>query len=379
MKKKLVSMILCLTMVMAMAVGCGGNSDSGDAGDAGDSKDAGEDKGAGDSGKSIKVGFAIKTQNGPYFVKLVESVEAAAEEKGWDCTVLTANEDTAKEAENIESFITQGMDVIFLDSIDPDACIPSIDAAAEAGIPVINLDSGVNGGNYVTTVYSDNKENGRLSGVAYADWMKENGKEDEDIIAILLSGKKGNVAGLERRTGLFAGIVQGRTGCTEDEAWEAAQDIEDQLTSGGKAEYADAKFKIVGQGWGNWTEEDGLTACEDFVTANPDVTTILGENDQMLFGGQTALENAGIKGVAIVAAADGACAAFDLIKENDKADNPYIVSGLNSPVLVAQDGVRIAEEIAVDGASWDDYEQITLTEAAGVTKDLVDKYYDVGF
>lgn len=379
MKKKLVSMILCLTMVMVMAVGCGGNSDSGDSGDDGGSSDSGEEKDAGDSGKSIKVGFAIKTQNGPYFVKLVESVEAAAEEKGWDCTVLTANEDTAKEAENIESFITQGMDVIFLDSIDPDACIPSIDAAAEAGIPVINLDSGVNGGNYVTTVYSDNKENGRLSGVAYTEWMTDNGKEDEEIIAILLSGKKGNVAGLERRTGLFAGIVQGRTGCTEDEAWEAAQDIEDQLTSGGKAEYADAKFKIVGQGWGNWTEEDGLTACEDFVTANPDVTTILGENDQMLFGGQTALENAGIKGVAIVAAADGACAAFDLIKENDSADNPYIVSGLNSPVLVAQDGIRIAEEIAVDGASWDDYEQITLTEAAGVTKDLVDKYYDVGF
>jgi ribose transport system substrate-binding protein len=375
MKKKLVSMILCLTMVTAMAVGCG-NSDSGDSGNSGDNKEAEGDK---DSGKSIKVGFAIKTQNGPYFVKLVESVEAEAEKKGWDCTVLTANEDTAKEAENIESFITQGMDVIFLDSIDPDACIPSIDAAAEAGIPVINLDSGVNGGNYVTTVYSDNKENGRLSGVAYADWMKDNGKEDEEIIAILLSGKKGNVAGLERRTGLFAGIVQGRTGCSEDEAWEVAEDIEDQLTSGGKAEYADAKFKIVGQGWGNWTEEDGLTACEDFVTANPDVTTILGENDQMLFGGQTALENAGIKGVAIVAAADGACAAFDLIKENDKADNPYIVSGLNSPVLVAQDGVRIAEEIAVDGASWDDYEQITLTEAAGVTKDLVDKYYDVGF
>lgn len=368
-------MILCITMVTAMAIGCG-NSDSGDSGNSGDNKEAEGDK---DSGKSIKVGFAIKTQNGPYFVKLVESVEAEAEKKGWDCTVLTANEDTAKEAENIESFITQGMDVIFLDSIDPDACIPSIDAAAEAGIPVINLDSGVNGGNYVTTVYSDNKENGRLSGVAYADWMKDNGKEDEEIIAILLSGKKGNVAGLERRTGLFAGIVQGRTGCSEDEAWEAAEDIEDQLTSGGKAEYADAKFKIVGQGWGNWTEEDGLTACEDFVTANPDVTTILGENDQMLFGGQTALENAGIKGVAIVAAADGACAAFDLIKENDKADNPYIVSGLNSPVLVAQDGVRIAEEIAVDGASWDDYEQITLTEAAGVTKDLVDKYYDVGF
>lgn len=394
MKKRVLAVLLGTAMVVStMLAGCGGSeakepaaTDDAAATEApaeeteapaDDEAEAPADEAEAPAG-DVKVGFAMKTNNGPYFIKLVETVEELAAEKGWECTVLTANEDITKEAENIETFITQGMDVIFLDSIDPDACIPSIDAAAEAGIPLINLDSGVNGGNYVTTVYSNNKENGRLSGIAYIDWMKENGKEDEEIVSILLSGKKGNVAGQERRMGLFAGIVQGRTGCTEEEAWTASQEIEDQLTSGGKAEYADAKFRIVGQGWGNWTEDDGLTAAEDFITANPDVTTLLGENDQMLFGGLTALNNAGLKGVALVAAADGAQGAFDMIKDNENADNPYVVSGLNSPVLVGRDGVRIAEEI-INGASWDDYEKITLTEAAGVTKDLVDKYYDVGF
>ncbi|MGI6070156.1 MAG: substrate-binding domain-containing protein [Blautia sp.] len=390
MKKKVLAVLLGTALAVSTFAGCGGSdakteepAATDDAAKeteapAADDKAAEETEAPAKEAGDVKVGFAMKTNNGPYFIKLVETVEDLAKEKGWECTVLTANEDITKEAENIETFITQGMDVIFLDSIDPDACIPSIDAAADAGIPVINLDSGVNGGKYVTTVYSNNKENGRLSGIAYIDWMKEKGKEDEEIISILLSGKKGNVAGQERRMGLFAGIVQGRTGCTEEEAWKASQEIEDQLTSGGKAEYPDAKFKIVGQGWGNWTEDDGLTAAEDFITANPDVTTLLGENDQMLFGGLTALNNAGLKGVALVAAADGAQAAFDMIKDNENADNPYVVSGLNSPVLVGQDGVRIAEEI-INGASWDDYEQITLTEAAGVTKDLVDKYYDVGF
>lgn len=365
-RKRLLSILLCVVMTMAMAAGCG-------------SKDDGKSGDGGAKDKKVKCGFAIKTQNGPYFVKLVDTVEKLAKDKGWECTVLTADEDTMKEAENIETFIAQGMDVIFLDSIDPDACIPSVDAAAEAGIPVINLDSDINGGGYVTTVYSDNKENGRLAGMAYIDWMKEKGKENEEIISILLSGAKGNVAGVERRTGLFAGIIQGRTGCAEDEAWDAAQDIEDQLIAGGKAENADAKFKIVGQGWGAWTEEDGLVAAEDFVTANPDVNCILGENDQMLFGALTALENAGLKGVALVAGADGACAAYDLIKENDTAENPYIASGLNSPVLVAEKGIEIAEKIVVDGEEWDSFDKITTTEAAGVTKDLVDKYYDVGF
>lgn len=366
MKKRLLSVLVCVAMTVVMAAGCGSDK-SGGSGE----KDP-EDKG-------IKCGFATKTQNGPYFVKLVESIEKLAEENGWKCTVLTADEDTTKEAENMETFIAQGMDIIFLNSVDPDACIPSIDAAAEAGIPVINLDSGVNGGDFVTTVYSNNPENGRLSGIAYADYLKENGREKEEIVSILLSGAKGNVGGRERRTGLFAGIVQGRTGCTEDEAWEASEEMEGQLESDGKAEYKDANFKIVGQGWGAWTEEEGLVAAEDFITANPDVTCILGENDQMLFGALTALENAGLKGVDIVAAADGACDAYDLIKKNDTEKNPYIVSGLNSPVLVAEKGMEIAEKVVVDGESWDSFEKVTTTEAAGVTKDLVDQYYDVGF
>ncbi len=400
MKKRVLALLLGTTLVAASLVGCGGGGSDAAADDAAaeettddaaeeeapaeeeeaeaPAEDAAEEDAAEAPAGDVKVGFAMKTNNGPYFMKLVATVEEEAAAKGWECTVLTANEDITKEAENIETFITQGMDVIFLDSIDPDACIPSIDAAAEAGIPLINLDSGVNGGDYVTTVYSDNKANGRLSGLAYAQWLEDNGKGDEEIISILLSGKKGNVAGQERRMGLFAGIVEGRTGCTEDEAWVASQEIEDQITGSGTAEYADANFKIVGQGWGNWTEDDGLTAAEDFITANPDVNCLLGENDQMLFGGMTALDNAGLTGVAIVAGADGAQQAFDLIKDNANAANPYIVSGLNSPVLVGREGVRIAEEL-INGASWDDYEQITLTEAAGVTSDLVDKYYDVGF
>ncbi|MDO4338191.1 MAG: substrate-binding domain-containing protein [Eubacteriales bacterium] len=328
---------------------------------------------------TIKVGFAIKTMKEPYFVKLVDGLQEACDEKGWEFSYLTADDDSIKESENMETFITQGMDVIFLDSVDPDACIPSIDAAAEAGIPVINLDSDVNGGDYVTTVYSNNDENGRLAGNEYIKWLNEQGREDEEIVAILVSGTKGNVAGVERREGLMAGIIQGRTECSDEDAFAAAEEMEAQLQSGGKAENTDANFRIVGQGWGNWVIEDGLTATEDFITANPDVNVILGENDQMLFGSLTALENAGLTGVALLAAADGACDAYDLIKENEDADNPYIATGLNSPVLVGQYGMDIAAQIVEEGASWDSFDKITKTEAAAITVDNVDDYYDIGF
>lgn len=328
--------------------------------------------------KSFNIGFAIKTQDSPYFVALVDGVKKACEEKGWNCTVLDAGSDTAKEAENMETFVAQGVDLIFLDAIEPTSAIANIDNAAEAGIPVINLDSGgVEESKQCTTVYSDNKQNGRMVGLAYVEYLEANGRGDEEIASIILSGMKGNTAGLERRSGLFCGIIEGRTGCTEEEAWKAAEDIESQLVSGGKAENADAKFVVRGQGWGAWTREDGLTAAEDLIAANTDLTCILGENDQMLFGGMTALENAGIKGVDIVAAADGAKEAYDIIKSG--GDNPYIATGENSPVKVAQKGVEIAAEILVDGKDWTSYPPVILTEAVAVTKEKVDEHYDFGF
>lgn len=335
------------------------------------SSDSGEAKGESAKGdKQIKVGFAIKTQDSPYFVSLVEAVKEYAKAEGWKITVLDANGDTTKEAENMETFIAQGMDMIFLDAIEPDAVVPAINKAAEAGIGVINLDSGVNeDANNITTVYSDNKQNGRLVGLTYAEKMK-----DEEIFSIVLSGAKGNVAGEERRTGLFAGILEGKLGVSEDEAWKLAKELDSQLASSGKASNKEAKFSVVGQGWGAWTREDGLVAAEDLITANPNLTTVLGENDQMLLGAMTALKNAGIDNVDIVAAADGALEAYDLIKEGK-----YFATGENSPYKVAKLGIEIAKAIIVDGKDPKSYEEVTLTEPAAVTKDNVDDFYEFGF
>jgi len=372
-KRSILSLLLIVAMVMSMVAGCSPKKDTNDGTDTPSVTTApgATEVPSGTDAKDIKVGFAIKTQDSPYFVALVTAVKQYSEAEGWDITILDANGDTAKEAENMETFIAQGMDLIFLDSVEPDACIPSINAAAEAGIGVINLDSGVGeGAKDVTTVYSDNKQNGRSVGLAYAEKVGT-----EAIKAIILSGAKGNVAGDERRTGLFAGIIEGKTGMSEADAWTAANAFDDELLANGKATNADAGLTVAGQGWGSWTAEDGLAAAEDLITANADLTAVLGENDQMLFGAMIALENAAITGVDIVAAADGAKEAYDLIK----AGTDYFATGENSPYKVAQLGVKIAKEILVDGKDMWSYEDITMTQPAAVTIDNVDEYYEFGF
>ena len=383
MKKKVLAILLAAVLSVPFLVGCGNDAPA-DVADAvedavedvvDDVEDAVEDvvEDVADAvgNGQFRVGFAIKVQDSPYFVSLVEALIEEVEGFGWEISVLDAHNDTVAEAANIETFIAQGKDLIFVNSVDPYAVIPSINAAADAGIGVINLDSGVGeGAREVTTVFSDNLQNGRLVGLAYAEYFDS----DEEIRAILLSGAMGNVAGRQRRTGLFAGIIEGRAGISEAEAWDAAEAFEVELESTGRAHNAEANFTVMGQGWGAWTEEEGLAAAEDLITANPDLNTALGENDQMLFGAMTALTNAGIEGVNIVAAADGAKRAMDYIRQG-----LYFGTGLNSPYLVAQDGAAVAYRILVGGEDKWGFPSPMLTNPAAITIDNVDIYYDVGF
>ena len=325
---------------------------------------------------SISIGFALRTANGSYYAAIGDFVKAKCDELGWECTVLDANNDTTKELENMESLAASGVDLIFLDCVDPSAATASQKAAYDAGIPVINLDSGVDDMSMqVTTVYSDNEQNGLEVGKYYAATLDE----DYEISAILLSGNTGSIAGTQRRDGLMAGIIMGRTGCSEEDAWAAAEEMEASLVSSGKAANEDAKFTITGQGWGNWTIDEGLVAAEDLITANPDVNLVMGENDPMLIGALTALDNAGITYgkdgvVSLISAADGSKDGYDRIKEGD-----ILAIGENSPGKIAELGMQIAQEILVDGVDPESYEDITMTAAVAVTAENVDEHYEYGF
>ncbi len=327
---------------------------------------------------NIKVGFAIRTMDGSYYKAIADDTEKYAKELGWEIVVLNAADDIAKETENMQTLVSMGVNLIFLDCVDPTAAVESIKLATDAGIPLINLDSGVDEGTaQVTTVYSDNEQNGLKVGQIFVPYFDEKMGKDTEIKSILLSGNKGSIAGEQRRQGLMAGIIMGRTGCTEEEAWTAAKELDQQVISGGKGTNADAKFTIVGQGWGNWNENGGLEAVEDILTANPDANVIMGENDPMVLGAMAALDNAGKKAgedIILISAADGSFAGYDAIKAGT-----YFAIGQNSPGKIAKLGVEIAKEILVDGKDPASYDAITMTDAIAVVQDNVEAEYEYGF
>ena len=376
--KKLLFVVLSLVFALAMFAGCGANTPKESEPAATEapavSEAPVEESPAAEpveGADKFRVGILFKTQNNPYFVDLAQKAQQYCEEAGFE---VVGNQDAKQDLESefalMEQYVSQGVDLVLWNPIDPKGSIAAADLCYEAGIPLIGIDNLCQSENMTTTVYSDNKANGYMAGL----YVGNNYYKGETINSILLSGEKGNAVGQERRTGLMAGIIGSRAGLDETAAWAAAETMNQELTDSGKAYNEAADFYILGQGWGNWTSEEGLPAAEDLLVANAaKVNLVLGENDNMLLGAMTAIENAGLMDqIYIAAAADGQKEAYKLIQDGTK----YIVTGLNAPPVIARGAVDIAIDILVNGVDPDSYELTTTTPPAAITIENVAEFYD---
>lgn len=115
---------LCLATALLVA-GCGSS----------DNKGGGEAK-----KKDITIGFTTIVLADPFFVKLNNSMKAEAKKQGVDLILNNPNGDPAAQANAVEGFTEQHVDVIMFDAIDPKGILPSLKAAQAAGIPVVAVD-----------------------------------------------------------------------------------------------------------------------------------------------------------------------------------------------------------------------------------------------
>jgi ribose transport system substrate-binding protein len=72
---------------------------------------------------------------------MVEGFQAAAEGKGWTVNVIDTQNDVAAVIARIEDAVNQGVDAIVI-NVDPTQVTAGLQAAKDAGIPVVGMDSG---------------------------------------------------------------------------------------------------------------------------------------------------------------------------------------------------------------------------------------------
>ncbi len=289
------------------------------------------------------VGIAMYTLSAPYFAAQQKAAVNQARALGCQVTTTDGQDDMQKEISDVQDMVAKGINILILNPRDPEGLVPAANAATAAGVKVVAMDNTIDpAAKIVTLVQSSNLKNGELVGA----WLARKMAGTKMKIA-LISGQQGSGAGLERREGVFWGLS------------------EEQLKQNARIDW-----EVVGQGWGQWSQEGGLNAMEDLLTAHPDINVVLGENDSMVLGARNALKAANrLDGVLLVAAADGQKEALKLIE-----DGGYGATGLNDPVLVASTAVQIGYQ-AWKGDLPAGFPKVDDTTPVVITKSNVAKYY----
>ncbi|MCD6059374.1 MAG: periplasmic binding protein/LacI transcriptional regulator, partial [Thermomicrobiales bacterium] len=100
----------------------------------------------------------------PFWVTMKEAVEARAAEDGVtvDTFALPTASGVADQVSQMETAVTQQYDGIILGTVDAAGIVPGIEAANNAGIPVLAVDTAPAGGDFISLVQTDNVAAARL-------------------------------------------------------------------------------------------------------------------------------------------------------------------------------------------------------------------------
>lgn len=133
--KKLLAIVMAGAMALSL-VACGGSSapasSAAPAAPAASSEAAPAEAPAGG-----KVGICIYKFDDNFMTTYRNALQKILEDKGYEVTVVDGNNDQAKQTEQINTFITQGVDALIINPVMTSAAAQMIDTVKAAGIPTV--------------------------------------------------------------------------------------------------------------------------------------------------------------------------------------------------------------------------------------------------
>lgn len=273
------------------------------------------------------IGISFEILQTEYWVASIEALKAACEENNVDYLEAVANGDANRQFEQVNNFISRGVDGIIIAPKDAHTVIPVIKAANRAGIPIViyNRLPAPNKGSY-TTVVADNYEITKSSVEFMCELARDSGKKHK---AMILIGDLGDINAVHRRNGFNDAIAQ-------------CPDV----------------IELVAEIPTEWNQEKALAGVTNALQANPDISFIFSSSDFLFPSIVSALKNVdkyhpiGHGQHIILGGFDGDAMAYTMLREGyldvDGVQNVYYeCNAAVQAVLDALDGKEV-EQLIVD-------------------------------
>jgi ABC-type sugar transport system substrate-binding protein len=238
----------------------------------------------GDASTEIIVGAVSGSAANPAVQVMNAEMEKRATELGVTLFVETS-ESVEEQIEKADALIARGVQYLGLHPWDGAAVVPLIKSAKEKGVKVVILIDGVpdvvENGDALSFISGDEES----AGVALGKWTAQNKAGAQSAI---ITGSPGNLAA-ETRTNAFKKGVEG------------------------------SDVTVVAEATGNWAREEALRVAGDMLTANPKLSVIFANNDEMGFGALKAITEANKTKSVSVISWNGTCIGLEALLKGEFA------------------------------------------------------------
>lgn len=285
--------------------------------------------GGGGGGQSApatpKVGLITKTETNPFFVKMKEGAQKAAQASGLELMSAAGkfDGDNAAQITAIENMVAAGVKGILITPSDTKAIVPAIKKARDAGVLVIALDTPTEPQDATDALFAtDNLKAGELIG-QYAK--------------AAMVGKPAKIATLDLAPGITVGqlrhdgFLKGYGLTAGDPSIVCSQD-----TRGDQAK--------------------GQTAMENCLQKAPDINLVYTINEPAALGAYTALKAKGREKEVLIVSVDGGCTGTKAVQSGQIA-----ATSQQYPLKMAEDGVKAVAAFAKGGQKATGYTDTGVT------------------
>lgn len=237
--------------------------------------------------KDITIGFAGMTLNNEFHITLANGAREQAKALGCRIDVQAGDQhaSAATQLTIIENMLSNKVDGLIIVPSASEGLETALRKAKEQGVPVVNADTLINkdvaalAGLQIPFYGTDNFQGAKLAG----EFVK--GKFPKGTKTAILTGIEGHQNTSDRRNGFIEGAG-------------------DAIT-------------VVAEQTANWEVDQGYTAAQNIISANPDLKLFFCSNDNMGIGALRAVEEAGLKDQIQIIGYDAVSEALNLVEAGD--------------------------------------------------------------
>jgi len=227
------------------------------------------------SAMAENIGVSMARFDDNFLTVLRNGMQAHADAAGVSIQIEDAQDDVAKQLDQINNFIASGVDAIIVNPVDTSATQAMSDAAAAANIPLVyvnrqpvNVDTLPDNQAFVA---SNEVDSGTLETIEVCAQLKAAGKDTANVYVMM--GELSNQAAVQRTA-----------------------DIHDVMAAGKCA----VTLNIIDEQTANWSRDQAQSLMTNWLSSGNAFDGVIANNDEMAIGAIQAMKAAGIDMTTVV-------------------------------------------------------------------------------